>query len=56
MKKNKFTLKDLVAGLVFAIIFVLFALCALTPEKDKNGNFTQPFKYWTSEEYYQSNF
>lgn len=44
-------------GTLLGMTFVLmFMLCILTPEKDKYGDYTQPFKYWTSESYFEQHF
>lgn len=56
MKKAKFTLWDLVASVLFGFIFFLILVALITPEKDKNGNYTQPYKYWTDSAYYEANF
>lgn len=54
MKNIKFS--DILAGLIFGLIFLLVFICLITPEKDKNGNFTQPYKYWTDSAYFEANF
>ena len=44
-------------AMVFGAIFMIFMFMLLiTPEKDKNGNYTEFVKYWTSNEYLCSNF
>ena len=49
-------LGDVFLGLVLGLVFLIVFVCLLTPEKDKNGNYTQPYKYWTSAAYYKANF
>jgi len=44
-------------GLLGITVFsMMFWLILLTPEKTINGQYTQPFKYWTDDVYFQQNF
>jgi hypothetical protein len=46
-----------IATWIFAVVLgVLLAVCILTPEKTKAGNYTDPIQYWTSAEYVKANF
>ena len=38
-----------------AMMTMLF-MCVLTPEKTNEGEYTQPYKYWTDDTYFQQNF
>lgn len=42
--------------IVGTAIMTMMFICILTPEKTKYGEFTQPFKYWTDNSYFQQNF
>lgn len=40
-----------------AALMILFsALCILTPERDKFGNYTNPVQYWTNNAYFNTHF
>lgn len=56
MKKLKDCLTCLFGGLLAFVLVLLFMVCLFTPHKTKHGQFTDPWKYWTSEEYFQNNF
>ena len=44
-------------GFIVMLMFsILLWIMILTPEKTKYGEFTQPFKYWTDDSYFQQNF
>lgn len=38
-----------------AMMTIVF-MCVLTPEKTNKGEYTQPFKYWTDDTYFNENF
>lgn len=43
--------------IVFGIAFILvLAVCYITPEKTKKGEYTNIVKYWTDDEYICNNF
>ena len=60
MKKAIETLIDIIGKFcivcMLASIIALFVICFFTPDKTKNGQYTNAWQYWTSEEYYNSNF
>jgi hypothetical protein len=56
MTKIQDFLTACVACLLAFVLVLLFIVCLFTPHKTKDGQFTDPLKYWTSEEYYQNNF
>lgn len=43
----------IIVGMVFTTTMML---CILTPEKTDKGEYTQPFKYWTDNQYFNDNF
>ena len=44
-------------GLLTITVFsIMFWVILLTPEKTINGEYTQPFKYWTDDVYFEQNF
>jgi hypothetical protein len=53
MKK---TLTQLAIRTFAFIVGILLAVCILTPEKTKGGDYVQPWQYWTSAEYIKANF
>ena len=42
--------------LLTALVMVFALLLYITPEKTKNKEFTNFFKYWTSDTYFMQNF
>lgn len=38
----------------FMVMLVILAI--MTPDKDKNGYFTDLYKYWTDDAYFNNNF
>jgi hypothetical protein len=60
MKKTIDFIIDLVGKtclcVIGAFIVALFLACMMTPDKTKDGQYTNFYQYWTSEEYYQNNF
>lgn len=56
MTKIQDFLTACVACLLAFVLVLLLMVCLFTPHKTKDGQFTDPLKYWTSEEYYQNNF
>ena len=43
--------------IVFSMVFMTVVfVCIMTPEKTKDGVYTSPYKYWTSDTYYCENF
>lgn len=51
---NIFTTIICVACCVFMVLMLF--ICIFTPHKTKYGNFTDPYKYWTSDTYICQNF
>lgn len=56
MKKIKSAFICTLGGMFALFVTLLFALCLLTPEKTKGGEYVQPWQYWTSAEYIKANF
>lgn len=46
----------LVSALILLVCTMLFMICILTPEKTNSGYYTDPYKYWTDDNYFQQNF
>ena len=42
--------------LILILMSVMFWVILLTPEKTLDGQYTQPFKYWTDNQYFAQNF
>ena len=42
--------------IVGMVITTTMMMCVLTPEKTNKGEYTQPFKYWTDNQYFNDNF
>lgn len=38
------------------LLFIVFGVALLTPEKTACGTYTQPLKYWLSDDYVSDNF
>lgn len=53
-------MKKILTGLfglvMMSIISMMMWIVILTPEKTLDGEYTQPFKYWTDDTYFQQNF
>lgn len=48
---------SVLVSVVTGIVFMMFLMvCILTPEKTADGSYTNPVKYWTDDNYLQSNF
>ena len=56
MEKIKSAFICTLGGMFALFLVLLFALCLLTPEKTKGGDYVRPWKYWTSAEYIKANF
>lgn len=54
------TMKKILDGMICVIIgtaiMTMMFICILTPEKTNKGEYTQPFKYWTDNTYFNENF
>lgn len=50
------TLDIIICVIIGTAIMAMMIMCALTPEKTNKGEYTQPFKYWTSDKYFNDNF
>lgn len=48
--------EGIICGIVGFIIIATMFICIFTPEKTIKGEYTQPFKYWTDDTYFQQNF
>ena len=48
--------EGIVCGIVGFIIIATMFICIFTPEKTIKGEYTQPFKYWTDDIYFNENF
>ena len=42
--------------IVGTAMMAMFFMCVLTPEKTNKGEYTQPFKYWIDDTYFNENF
>lgn len=49
-------LNNLIAGFFGSIVLIFLLLVFFTPEKDKNGEYTKFFQYWSSDEYFCSHY
>lgn len=50
-------LSNIIGVLVFGVMFtVIIMVCLFTPEKTKSGEYTNVYKYWTSDAYICENF
>ena len=48
---------NFICGTVLCMcISVFMIVCIMTPEKTNKGYYTNPYKYWTSDEYLCDNF
>lgn len=56
MEKIKKAFICTLGGMFALFVVLLFALCLLTPEKTKGGDYVQPWEYWISAEYIKANF
>lgn len=57
MLKFMFNVFQIVCGILIAeMIILLFIVCLLTPEKTKDGTYTNVYKYWTDDTYLCRNF
>lgn len=53
MKKLILAIMSVIVGI---LVVMLLILCIMTPEKTKDGNYTNPILYWTSDTYMNNNF
>ena len=49
-------LRGILGLMIMSIISMMMWIVILTPEKTLDGEYTQPFKYWTDDTYFQQNF
>lgn len=44
-------------GIIFGmVVLTMITLCVITPEKTNKGEYTNPYKYWTDDTYFNENF
>lgn len=46
----------IVMSIIAILMVMVFLMCIVTPEKTKEGMYTNPVKYWTSDAYVKENF
>ena len=49
-------MRKILGFITLTMFSMLLWLIAMTPEKTKYNEYTQPFKYWTDNVYYNDNF
>ena len=57
MIKFMYNVLQIVSGiLIAAFIMIIMFVCIMTPEKTKDGTYTDIYKYWTDDAYLCRNF
>lgn len=49
-------IKNIIGCVLGALIVIMLMLLIMTPDKTKSGEYTNAWKYWTSDAYFNQNF